>query len=122
MCEKNLRKEERRTNQMNKKAIKVRIGLYPFTLKFFKQTNEDYDGITWYRKREIEIRDDLDDEATILLIRHEVTHALLSTQGRTYQKKFDVEELCEFIAYKLPEINQICEFIENSLEVKPNEN
>ena len=107
---------------MNKKTIKVRIGLYPFTLKFFKQINEDYDGITWYRKREIEIRDDLDDEATILLIRHEVIHALLSTQGRTYQKKFDVEELCEFIAYKLPEINQICEFIENSLEVKSNEN
>lgn len=34
-------------------------------------------------------------------------NALLGTQGRAMQRKFDVEELCEFIAWKLPEINNI---------------
>ena len=102
---------------MDKKEIDIEIGLYPFKLKFFKLTDEKYDGLTKYNDRTIDIRDDLDDIATMLIIRHEIVHAILCTQGRYLQRKFDVEEMCEFIAYKLPEINEICEYIERTLNV-----
>ena len=102
---------------MIKKELTIEIGLYRFKLKFFTLTNEKWDGLTKYNDRTIDIRDDLDDTATMLLIRHEIVHAILCTQGRYLQKKFDVEEMCEFIAYKLPEINEICEEIETKLEV-----
>ena len=94
------------------KDIAVVIGTYPFVIHFFKLTNETYDGRTIHNTRAIEIRDDLDYEATMLLIRHEIVHALLGTQGRCFQRKFDVEEMCEFIAYKLPEINKIMKQVE----------
>ncbi len=100
---------------MKKDTIKVRIGLYPFTIKFvdFKgiELNGNSDGRTMLNGRTILIRNDLDDIDTELVLRHEVVHAILGTQGRCYQKKFDLEEVCEFIAYKLPEINDIVERI-----------
>ena len=37
------------------------------------------------------------------------------SQGRNYQKKFDLEDVCEFIAWKLPEINQIVEQFEKEI-------
>ena len=101
-----------------KKDIEIMINEYPFTIKFFKKNNEYYDGLTRYNERIIEIRDDVDLISTMLLIRHEITHAILCCQGRCYQKKFDVEEMCEFIAYKLPEINEICNTIKRLLEVE----
>ena len=45
------------------------------------------------------IANDLNPNAMRLSFIHELTHALLDTQGRCYQKKFDLEELCEFIAW-----------------------
>ena len=103
---------------MKKKEIKIKVEGYLFTIKFVNTDKENYDGITWNRTRVIEIRDDLDDEATMLLIRHELVHAILTCQGRIYQKKFDVEEVCEFVAYKLPKINEICNTIKRLLEVE----
>ena len=101
-----------------KKDIEIMINEYPFTIKFFKKNNEYYDGLTRYNERIIEIRDDVDLIATMLLVRHEITHAILCCQGRCYQKKFDVEELCEFISYELPKINEICNAIKQVLEVE----
>lgn len=101
---------------MRRCDIKIRIGLYPFIITFVdKKEIEGSDGVCLHNDRVIKIRDDLDEVSTMLIIRHELTHALLGTQGRVYQKKFDVEELCEFVAYKLPELHQMCEFIANSL-------
>lgn len=91
-----------------KKEIDLIIGCYPFKIIFLPYEQLDgCDGRTLHNDRVIKIRDDLDEITTELVLRHEVVHALLGTQGRVYQKKFDVEELCEFIAYKLPEINGI---------------
>lgn len=95
----------------SREPIKVRIGLYPFTVKTFTRTNEKYDGVTRYDTLTIEIDDSADDIKTQLLLRHEIVHAILCTQGRAYQEKFGLEEMCEFIAYKLPEINQVMEHI-----------
>ena len=101
-----------------KKDIEIMINEYPFTIKFFKKNNEYYDGLTRYNERIIEIRDDVDLIATMLLVRHEITHAILCCQGRCYQKKFDVEEVCEFISYELPQINTICDYVKKILEDK----
>lgn len=100
-----------------KNFIKVRIGLYPFEIRFLdheqmeKSHGEHCVGYCWFKQRTIDIIDDMDEISTELTIRHEVTHAILYTQGRVNQKKFDLEELCEFIAWKLPEINEVVEMI-----------
>ena len=101
---------------MIRKQINFRLGLYPFTLEFkTREENKGYDGRTWHNERKITVADDLDEISTTITIRHEIVHALLATQGRVFQKKFDIEEMCEFIAYKLPEINEVMGYIENSL-------
>lgn len=94
-----------------KKDIEIMISGYPFTIKFFKKNNEYYDGLTRYNERIMEIRDDVDLMATMLLVRHEITHAILCCQGRRYQKKFDVEEVCEFVSYTCEEITKLTNYI-----------
>lgn len=96
-----------------KNIIKVRIGLYPWTVRFIdKYMMQDKTlGCTWFKQRSIDILDDMDKITTELTIRHEIVHAILYTQGRADQKKFGLEEICEFIAWKLPEINDIVETI-----------
>ena len=34
------------------------------------------------------------------------------------KKKFDVEEVCEFISYELPKINTICDCVKKIIEDK----
>lgn len=106
---------------MNKIGFQLRIGLYPFKLKFVSRDDiKGCDGRCYHTDREIVIAKDMDEVSTILTIRHEIVHALLGTQGRVYQTKFGIEEVCEFIAYKLPEINEIMEKVENELGVTKN--
>lgn len=94
------------------------IGLYNWTVKIVDRKEIDgNDGRTIPNSLEILIADDLKGTTRELTFIHEVVHALLNTQGRTYQKKFDVEEMCEFIAWKLPEINQIVEQFEKEIGV-----
>lgn len=92
--------------------MKQRIGLYTWDVLFVdKEVIKGCEGQTRCNDLKILIRNDLPLVTTEIVIRHEVVHALLDTQGRVYQKKFDVEEVCEFIAWRLPEINQIVENI-----------
>ena len=94
-----------------------RIGLYTWEILFVPKENIiGDDGQTKTNDFIILIRDDLPLETTRIAITHEVVHALLSTQGRVYQRKFDVEEVCEFIAWKLPEINDIVDSIMAEVE------
>ena len=96
----------------------MRIGLYNWTIRIVDRKEIDgNDGRTIPNSLEILIADDLKGTTRELTFIHEVVHALLNTQGRTYQKKFDVEEMCEFIAWKLPEINQIVEQFEQEIGV-----
>ena len=96
----------------------MRIGLYNWTIRIVDRKEIDgNDGRTIPNSLEILIADDLKGITRELTFIHEVVHALLNTQGRTYQKKFDVEEMCEFIAWKLPEINQIVEQFEKEIGV-----
>lgn len=96
----------------------MRIGLYNWTIRIVDRKEIDgNDGRTIPNSLEILIADDLNGTTRELTFIHEVVHALLDTQGRTYQKKFDVEEMCEFIAWKLPEINQIVEQFEKEIGI-----
>ena len=94
----------------------MRIGLYEWKVLIVDRKEIDNcDGRTFPNQFEIKIADDLKGSAREITFIHEVVHALLDTQGRCYQKKFDLEELCEFIAWKLPEINQIVEQFEREI-------
>lgn len=107
--------------------MEISIGSYPFQIKLVPPEEiENCDGRTYHNERVIKIRNDLDEITTELVLRHEVVHALLGTQGRVYQRKFDLEEVCEFIAYKLPEIKEVCDrfmyaFLDNKRREKLNE-
>ena len=76
---------------------------------------DNCDGRTFPNQFEIKIASDLKGNARLLTFIHEVVHALLDTQGRCYQKKFDLEEVCEFIAYRHYEIKCIVEQFENEI-------
>lgn len=94
----------------------MRIGLYEWKVLIVDRKEIDgCDGRTLPNSLEIKIADDLKGTVREITFIHEVVHALLNTQGRTYQKKFDLEELCEFIAWKLPEINQLVEQFEKEI-------
>lgn len=97
---------------MRKDIENLCIGGFPFTIRFVDKSEiEGSDGLCCHNERVIKIRNDLDNIATRTIIMHEITHALLGTQGRVYQQKFSVEELCEFIAYRFPELTHIYETI-----------
>lgn len=94
----------------------MRIGLYEWKVLIVDRKEiDDCDGKTLPNELTIKIADDLKGIVKELVFTHEVVHALLDTQGRCYQKKFDLEDMCEFIAWKLPEINQIVEQFEREI-------
>lgn len=94
----------------------MRIGLYDWKVLIVDRKEIDNcDGRTLPNELTIKIADDLKGTVREITFIHEVVHALLDTQGRCYQKKFDLEEVCEFIAWKLPEINQIVEQFEREI-------
>ena len=94
----------------------MRIGLYEWKILIVDRKEIDgSDGRTLPNELTIKIADDLKGTVRELTFIHEIVHALLDTQGRCYQKKFDLEELCEFVAWKLPEINQIVEQFEKEI-------
>lgn len=94
----------------------MKIGLYDWKVLIVDRKEIDNcDGRTFPNDFTIKIADDLKGTARLLTFIHEVVHALLDTQGRCYQKKFGLEEVCEFVAWKLPEINQIVEQFEKEI-------
>lgn len=94
----------------------MRIGLYEWKVLIFDRKEIDNcDGRTYPNDFTIKIADDLKETAREITFIHELVHALLDTQGRNYQKKFDLEDMCEFIAWKLPEINQCVELFEREI-------
>jgi len=94
----------------------MRIGLYEWKVLIVDRKEIDgNDGRTLPNELTIKIADDLKGITREITFVHELVHALLDTQGRNYQRKFDLEELCEFIAWKLPEINQCVEQFEREI-------
>ena len=102
------------------KKVPINIGSYPFQVCLVEPKEiEGSDGILHHNDRLIKIRNDLDKVGTELILKHEIVHAILLTQGRVYQKKFDIEEMCEFIAYQTAEIERLTEYILDCLFESP---
>lgn len=77
------------------------IGGHNWELKFVdKKEIEGNDGLCKPNDFIILIRKDLKKETASLVFAHEVVHAILDTQGRCYQKRFNIEEVCEFVAWQ----------------------
>lgn len=103
------------------KVVWVDINSYLFRVCFVEPKEiEGSDGILYHNERFIKIRNDLDLVGTKLILKHEIVHAVLLTQGRVYQKKFDLEEMCEFIAYKGTEIERLTNLALKKLLESPN--
>ena len=78
------------------------INIYGFNWKVMfvdRSELQGSDGRTLANDFIIKIANDMSPQAKRLTFLHELTHAILSCQGRWYQKKFTQEEICEFIAY-----------------------
>ena len=93
------------------------INDYKWTLMFVDvaELPEKTDGTTLYNERTILIRNDLNRITTGIVIRHELTHAILCTQGRWSQNNFNQEDVCEFVGFQLPTINRITKGILGTL-------
>ena len=90
------------------KNFEVKIGGYTWKVEFVpKEAISGNDGLTRPNDFTLLLRNDLLPKTTYLVFIHEVVHALLDTQGRCYQKKFDVEEMCEFVSFRYDEIVSI---------------
>ena len=95
-----------------KRNIDVVIGGHTWSIRRLK--DKDMTGTvgkTWSFHFAIDLNEELTEKELPLVIRHEVCHALLDTQGRAFQTKFGVEELCEFVAWNHEQIGVITQEI-----------
>lgn len=99
------------------KDYDTRIGNYTWRIKFVsKEELNGCDGRTIPNDFNILIRNDLPKLSQKLVFIHEIVHALLDTQGRCYQKSFNVEDMCEFFAFRFEELKSIVEMFEKENE------
>lgn len=96
-----------------KKIIKVKILGHNWRIRFVPKKVLDEElglnawGFTFSERKCIDICDMFEVEDVERIITHELTHAFICSQGRTYQKKFTQEEVAEFIAWTLEEIKKV---------------
>ena len=64
-------------------------------------------GFTFIDKFTIDIVAGLSKKETMLIFTHELSHAILSTQGRAFHQKFNQEDVCNFVAWSFPTILQL---------------
>ena len=85
-----------------KKQIMINLYGYDWTVEFVDKDDKELDGawgITLNYAMKILIRNDLNQQLIKECVVHELTHAVLLTQGRGGPQKFCVEDLCEFIGF-----------------------
>jgi len=87
-----------------KDKISIDIYDHKWTIEFLDKDSPELggagaDGRTYYNELRIVIRNDLNPQITRSVLTHELTHAFLMCQGRWMQKKFDQEEICEFMGF-----------------------
>lgn len=106
-----------------KRLVKVNIGGHHWSVRLMKPEDMGNNwGGTWCVHRAIDLNDTLAKEEMVCVIKHEVCHAVLFSQGRRVQNKFNVEEICDFVAWNGDEIERITkEIMKKLFEVDKNE-
>ena len=93
--------------------ITTTLESYEWTIEFVDKDDKELggknDGLALYNDMKILIRNDLNPIMTKQVLVHELTHAILCLQRRWGQKKFDVEELCEFTSFCAWKILKVAE-------------
>ena len=93
---------------MERKDAIIKIDTYPFMVKFVdKDSLYGCDGKAEPNGRIIYIRNDLDDIDTRITLIHELCHCFQFVQGRRFQRQFELEDVCEFIAYTHDKIEKL---------------
>ncbi len=64
-----------------------------------KELGFDALGFTFIDRFTIDVLEECTDQEISHILAHELTHAMLCSQGRAFQKKFTQEELCEFMSW-----------------------
>lgn len=95
------------------RLIKLNILEHDWEVRFVpkdvlkKELGFDALGFTFIDKFTIDIVDTCSKQEAKRILAHEITHAILSSQGRAFQKKFTQEEVCEYVAWTFELTNKL---------------
>jgi len=92
---------------MNKPIIiNVSINDTSWKVRFLPsdQMREGDNGTCWSLKRTIDIDDSLGYHEAKMVLTHELMHALMATQGRSFEAELNNESVCEIVAWNLDKI------------------
>lgn len=93
--------------KFNFTGTEICLNGYKFNVLFADKDDERIrgnDGLVLYNEFLILIRNDLNEQMTACVLRHEITHAIMCVQGRWAQTKLSQEDMCEFIGFNAPTI------------------
>ena len=100
-----------------RKIIKVNILGHTWKIRFLpydtlnKEVGFNALGYTFTDRKCIDVCDHYEPADTERIIAHELAHAFICGQGRTFQKKFTQEEVAEFVAWSIDEMMKVKEQI-----------
>lgn len=86
--------------------INVDINNIEWKVRFLspEQMREGDNGTCWSLKRTIDIDDSLDYYEVMKVLTHELMHALMATQGRSFEEALSQESVCEIVAWNLDKL------------------
>ena len=81
--------------------MKLKINGLDWDVRFVDRSElrEGNDAETHYYQFTIKLANTLSNKMARLIFIHELTHAILDSQGRGYQKSMNIEDLCEFMSF-----------------------
>ena len=100
---------------MGESEMIIEINSIPWTVEFVDEEDEDlgtqYVGRTLQWKQRIVVQKKMSYQMIREVLIHELTHATLACQGRYFQNKFSVEDVCEFVGFNADMIIELAEKI-----------
>jgi len=86
--------------------IMANINCIEWKIRFLpsEQMREGDNGTCWSLKRIIDIDASLGYQEAKKVLTHELMHALMATQGRSYEEEINNESVCEIVAWNIDKI------------------